>query len=104
MYTVSPYARLKLAAAYPPVPSRISDLAQQEMQDLFRVRDLLEKSGKEASLVTLRRGLMPAPDKSVEECMKALPRPGAYLEPARVAPHPKAARKKARGKSARTKK
>ena len=101
---MSPYARLKLAAAYPPVPSRISDLAQQEMQDMFRVRDLLEKSGKGANLVTLRRGLMPAPEKSVEDCMKALPRPGAYLEPGRAAAQPKTARKKARGKSARTKK
>ena len=104
IYTVSPYTRMKLAAAHPPVPTRIEDFAKQEMQDLFKVRDRLEEKGRATSLVTLRRGLMPAPERTVEECMKALPKPGAYIEPSRNPPPVKSAKKKSRSKSSGKKK
>eukprot|EP00193_Tetraselmis_chui_P001451 CAMPEP_0177760334 /NCGR_PEP_ID=MMETSP0491_2-20121128/5213_1 /TAXON_ID=63592 /ORGANISM="Tetraselmis chuii, Strain PLY429" /LENGTH=521 /DNA_ID=CAMNT_0019276229 /DNA_START=56 /DNA_END=1618 /DNA_ORIENTATION=+ len=79
MYTVSPYTRLRLQAAFPVSPKSARDLQQEDMYTLHRVRDSLDRHNIPFSLVRLRNGLMPAPDKSLEECMAALPRPGDSL-------------------------
>lgn len=80
VYTVSPYTQMHLTATYPAPPRRVEDLAAQNMDELNKCMSRLEMEGMPTSLVILRRGLMPAPERSVEECKRALPKPGATFQ------------------------